>query len=63
MNTVKCPTCGKIVEWDTQNIWRPFCCERCKLIDLGAWAGETHRIAGEHASDFTESQQDEKPKL
>lgn len=41
---VTCPTCGKKVEWSEQQVWRPFCCERCRLIDLGKWAGEEHRI-------------------
>jgi endogenous inhibitor of DNA gyrase (YacG/DUF329 family) len=27
--------------------WRPFCSERCKLMDLGAWASERHAIPGE----------------
>jgi len=44
--TVKCPTCGKLVEWSEKNPWRPFCSERCKLIDLGEWASESHRIPG-----------------
>jgi len=43
---VKCPTCQKQVEWTTTNKYRPFCSERCKLIDLGEWASEGHRIAG-----------------
>ena len=43
---VKCPTCGRKVEWTEQQLWRPFCSERCRLIDLGKWAGEEHRIAG-----------------
>ncbi|MDH5179844.1 MAG: DNA gyrase inhibitor YacG [Gammaproteobacteria bacterium] len=43
---VNCPTCGKQVEWNQTQKWRPFCCERCRLIDLGEWAGEGHRIAG-----------------
>lgn len=43
---VKCPTCGKAVEWSEKNPWRPFCSERCKLIDLGEWANESHRIPG-----------------
>lgn len=42
--TVKCPTCGKEVVWDTSSKWRPFCSERCRLIDLGDWASESHRI-------------------
>jgi endogenous inhibitor of DNA gyrase (YacG/DUF329 family) len=44
---VSCPTCQKPVEWSAKNPWRPFCSERCKLIDLGEWADEGHRIAGE----------------
>nr|WP_083839484.1 DNA gyrase inhibitor YacG [Methylophaga frappieri] len=44
---VECPNCGQKVAWSTENKWRPFCCERCKLIDLGDWAAENHRIAGE----------------
>ena len=46
---VNCPTCGKPVAWSKDNKWRPFCSERCKLIDLGEWANESHRIAGEPA--------------
>ncbi|MEX0617432.1 MAG: DNA gyrase inhibitor YacG [Pseudohongiellaceae bacterium] len=44
---VNCPSCGKIVTWNHANQYRPFCCERCKLIDLGAWAAEKHAIPGE----------------
>ena len=49
MATVPCPTCGKTVEWSESSRWRPFCSERCKLIDLGEWMSEAHRIAGEPA--------------
>jgi len=42
--TVPCPTCGKTIEWLPQNTWRPFCSERCKKIDLGAWANEEYRV-------------------
>jgi endogenous inhibitor of DNA gyrase (YacG/DUF329 family) len=41
---VNCPHCGKSVKWTTANPWRPFCSERCKLIDLGTWANEGYRI-------------------
>ena len=41
---VACPTCGKEMEWDTSNRFRPFCSERCKLIDLGKWANEEYRV-------------------
>ncbi|HTP66442.1 MAG TPA: DNA gyrase inhibitor YacG [Geobacteraceae bacterium] len=40
---VKCPICRKPVSWKG-NPFRPFCSERCKMIDLGAWAGEEYRI-------------------
>lgn len=42
--TVKCPTCGKTVVWTIENHYRPFCSERCKQIDLGAWASEEYRV-------------------
>jgi endogenous inhibitor of DNA gyrase (YacG/DUF329 family) len=44
---VSCPTCGAKSVWDAQNKYRPFCSERCKLIDLGQWANERYRVAGE----------------
>lgn len=44
---VPCPTCSAPVEWGAQSPNRPFCSERCKLIDLGAWAAEEHVIAGQ----------------
>ncbi|HEX4869936.1 MAG TPA: DNA gyrase inhibitor YacG [Moraxellaceae bacterium] len=44
---MKCPHCGKSVPWTPASPHRPFCSERCKLIDLGAWASESHRIPGE----------------
>jgi endogenous inhibitor of DNA gyrase (YacG/DUF329 family) len=47
---VHCPTCGKVLVWDKSNPYRPFCSERCKLIDLGEWASESHRIPGEEIS-------------
>ncbi|MDR2016710.1 MAG: DNA gyrase inhibitor YacG [Burkholderiales bacterium] len=43
--TVACPQCGVTVVWTSESCWRPFCSERCKLLDLGAWADETYRIA------------------
>lgn len=44
---VKCPTCGTTIDWSSASPWRPFCSERCKLIDLGAWLTEKHTIPGE----------------
>lgn len=48
--TVACPICSKKVAWNDASKWRPFCSERCKLIDLGDWADESHRISGEELS-------------
>ena len=41
---VRCPTCGKIVPWIASSQWRPFCSERCRMIDLGTWAGGGYAI-------------------
>lgn len=41
---VKCPTCQKKVAWSSDNDYRPFCSQRCQLIDLGAWSSEEYRI-------------------
>ncbi|WP_152207635.1 DNA gyrase inhibitor YacG [Marinobacter changyiensis] len=46
---VDCPTCKKPVEWVERNEYRPFCSERCKMIDLGAWANEEYRVPAENA--------------
>jgi uncharacterized protein len=47
---VPCPRCGTHREW-SGNLWRPFCSERCKVIDLGGWFDETNAIPGEPAED------------
>jgi hypothetical protein len=41
---VRCPQCGGDSEWSPANPYRPFCSERCKLIDFGAWADESYRL-------------------
>jgi endogenous inhibitor of DNA gyrase (YacG/DUF329 family) len=41
---VRCPQCGEDALWAPENPWRPFCSERCKQIDLGAWANDSYRI-------------------
>lgn len=41
---VRCPHCGQLAKATPENPWRPFCGRRCKLIDLGAWLDEDHRI-------------------
>jgi len=47
---VSCPTCQRPVEWSEASPFRPFCSDRCKLIDLGAWIAEKHVIPGEEIS-------------
>lgn len=54
---IECPTCHKKNTWNKKNDFRPFCSERCKLIDLGEWADEKHRIPGEPAA--TDEQENE----
>jgi hypothetical protein len=57
MTTLRCPTCGRRFEPRPDSTCRPFCCERCRLIDLGAWISEKHRIAGDpvgEAAEFSE---------
>jgi uncharacterized protein len=45
----RCPTCGKPGEWK-DNPWRPFCSERCKLIDFDKWISEEYRVPGRHVN-------------
>ena len=42
---VPCPQCQKAVVWQASSEFRPFCCKRCQLIDLGEWADESHKIS------------------
>ena len=45
-DSICCPSCGKKGTWTPENKDKPFCSSRCKLIDLGEWASEQHRIPG-----------------
>lgn len=49
---ITCPHCGKKDTWQSDNKSRPFCSERCKLIDLGGWASEKYRAPSQE--DFSE---------
>lgn len=49
VTSVKCPTCKRAVNWSADSPYRPFCSERCRLVDLGAWFTEKHTIADEAA--------------
>jgi len=44
---ITCPTCRKKNTWSTENVFKPFCSDRCKLIDLGEWASEARKIPGD----------------
>lgn len=48
---IPCPQCATQVIWSPENINRPFCSERCKLLDLGAWASESYQIPAEINAD------------
>ena len=45
--TVRCPACGGPSRYAPDNTYRPFCSERCKQMDLGAWAAEDFRMPAE----------------
>ncbi|MBV9576667.1 MAG: DNA gyrase inhibitor YacG [Gammaproteobacteria bacterium] len=56
---IACPRCGKKETWTPENAFKPFCSERCKLIDLGNWASEQHKIAGEPTNITSEEEDKE----
>jgi uncharacterized protein len=49
---ISCPKCKKKTLWE-DNPWRPFCSERCKLLDLGSWASEGYKIPCEESDEET----------
>jgi len=61
LRTVPCPTCRRPVEWSPASAWRPFCSERCKLIDLGAWVSEQRAIPGEEIPVVQDDGEHEEP--
>jgi endogenous inhibitor of DNA gyrase (YacG/DUF329 family) len=59
---ITCPACGKKDTWHKDNPSRPFCSERCKLIDLGEWADEKFRVPGEAVDPYnTKDPEDSDP--
>ena len=56
---IRCPKCGNLSPWEG-NRWRPFCSERCKMVDLGAWVTEGYRIPG--GSEEDTAADDENPR-
>ena len=57
MPIVKCPHCGKETEF-TGNEFRPFCSDRCKLLDFGDWADEQFSLPAE-TTELTEADIDQ----
>ncbi|WP_348753324.1 DNA gyrase inhibitor YacG [uncultured Aquincola sp.] len=53
--TVKCPACGGPSLYAPENKWRPFCSERCRTADLGAWAEGRYRLPAESQDPDTET--------
>jgi endogenous inhibitor of DNA gyrase (YacG/DUF329 family) len=56
---ITCPLCKKTTTWE-ENPWRPFCSERCRLIDLGKWASDEYRIEEEEKEDGKEEKESKK---
>ena len=54
--TLNCPRCGKLTTWE-DNEFRPFCSERCKMIDLGAWANEEYSLPTQDAPQADNSEE------
>jgi len=52
LDTICCPQCRTPKTYHAHNPFRPFCSERCRLIDLGAWASDRYAIPTESPPDF-----------
>ena len=52
--SIKCPECGKATEYSSENAYRPFCSERCRLIDLGEWIDGKYTINSEESYQSSE---------
>ena len=55
---ILCPKCGEVTHWEN-NPFRPFCSERCKMIDLGAWADEKYSIPTNDGPSMDEGGEDD----
>ena len=56
---IVCPLCKNLTTWE-ENPFRPFCSERCRLIDLGAWASEEYRIQGRSKEEDEDGEAEDK---
>ncbi|APG26766.1 hypothetical protein A7E78_02170 [Syntrophotalea acetylenivorans] len=53
---IKCPTCQQTTRWQN-NPYRPFCSNRCRLLDLGCWAEEEYRVSGEDRINISDTEE------
>jgi uncharacterized protein len=60
---MRCPICKKLVDMSKENRFRPFCSERCHLVDLGTWASGDYRVAGGKVDDTEHPDDRPKPKI
>lgn len=58
--TAKCPMCGKTTKWEG-NVFRPFCSERCKLLDLEGWFSERYRFPQAEDDESDETAREDEP--
>ncbi len=58
MRQIACPNCNNLSEFSPANLYRPFCSERCKLIDLGQWANEGYKIPSTKPIDANDEESD-----
>jgi len=56
---VSCPRCGAQVAWVQDNPFRPFCSERCRMLDLGAWATEQYRVPADPEREGSEEKRED----
>lgn len=59
--TVRCPACGQAAVYAPENRWRPFCSERCRNLDLGAWASESYRVPAAPPADDDDLPETDRP--
>lgn len=55
MARLACPTCARPIQWSDAFPFRPFCSERCRLIDLGAWLTDQRAIPGDAPEDSAQA--------
>ncbi len=58
---IACPACGKATAFAVSNRWRPFCSERCRTTDLGAWATESYRVPASSGEEEPGNSPDDPP--